>query len=668
MGGKKLIFLFTLIFLIGFMCVLSAEDEGAETQTQTPKIPELPNEFNPEFWNSYAWQQENALSQQMWIVSVWKDEYFGALEKSKIYNISIMSDNSSLENFTSAKTELQKARDELDSAKLNINNLRPGFDIFKAFQCIEELILVKLGFTSEDLESIPTCAELDVGDIDFYLGVFPNSYQSALSHSFNVLEHSINAVNSVYSKVNDEFVLLEYMGAGYENYNGAARQTYNKVVQIMDVVSYQNASDINPNLENISSHYSENCQNIIDIRDELNMEPPPPGPDFKFLNSLPVVVESLVGDNENNLILKGVALYNEVVEAKQIMNQEYGKLKNETKRVKVFAKSALDELTNEKVSKIKSIPTEYVIPTEETPEDSLYYSDEELTEKYTRLKSLKVSADSFYIKGKVLYPSETHYVAKGIERLIIANATYVEIEEDSIALKEEFIDLVNWMKERAETKLIACENSITSADPNSQLLAIPYRDDAQEEMEDAGETLGEKYEAYSEAYNLASDCVSAANGDWEDLILTKKRLLSNLKAALDAAEKDEIEDLETYWNWYYYHLNSDVSNADAIVLDKIIAIDKPREFKRLDVTVFNYLVLKDILGIDVMHCDNISYMHNAQEAISVVDKGKADLLFMLNPIKIEQLLKVASAFEKMPPKSTFFYPKILTGLTIHKFD
>ena len=70
----------------------------------------------------------------------------------------------------------------------------------------------------------------------------------------------------MYSKVNDEFVLLEYMGAGYENYNGAARQTYNKVVQIMDVVSYQNASDINPNLENISSHYSENCQNIIDIQ------------------------------------------------------------------------------------------------------------------------------------------------------------------------------------------------------------------------------------------------------------------------------------------------------------------------------------------------------------------------------------------------------------------
>jgi len=107
---------------------------------------------------------------------------------------------------------------------------------------------------------------------------------------------------------------------------------------------------------------------------------------------------------------------------------------------------------------------------------------------------------------------------------------------------------------------------------------------------------------------------------------------------------------------------------NSVVLDKIIAIDKPREFKRLDVTVFNYLVLKDILDIDVMHCDNISYMHNAQEAISVVDKGEADFLFMLNSIKIEQLLKVASAFEKMPPKSTFFYPKILTGLTIHKFD
>ena len=53
---------------------------------------------------------------------------------------------------------------------------------------------------------------------------------------------------------------------------------------------------------------------------------------------------------------------------------------------------------------------------------------------------------------------------------------------------------------------------------------------------------------------------------------------------------------------------------------------------------------------------------------SVSDNSHTPLLFLLNPTKVEQVLRMADSGEIMPHKSTFFYPKILTGLLIRKLD
>ena len=67
---------------------------------------------------------------------------------------------------------------------------------------------------------------------------------------------------------------------------------------------------------------------------------------------------------------------------------------------------------------------------------------------------------------------------------------------------------------------------------------------------------------------------------------------------------------------------------------------------------------------DVEAKRGIAYTASADEAIASLD-GKTDALFLMRPTPVEQVRAVADAGETMPPKSTFFYPKLLTGLVFN---
>jgi uncharacterized protein (DUF1015 family) len=95
--------------------------------------------------------------------------------------------------------------------------------------------------------------------------------------------------------------------------------------------------------------------------------------------------------------------------------------------------------------------------------------------------------------------------------------------------------------------------------------------------------------------------------------------------------------------------------------------------KSLDVVVLHKLILEGLLGIGEEQLageENIEYIKDigdaVDEAIAAVDSGRMQVLFFMNPTKVEQVRAVAAENEKMPQKSTFFYPKIFTGLTINK--
>ena len=101
---------------------------------------------------------------------------------------------------------------------------------------------------------------------------------------------------------------------------------------------------------------------------------------------------------------------------------------------------------------------------------------------------------------------------------------------------------------------------------------------------------------------------------------------------------------------------------------------KPRQ-RQLDVTILHQLLLEKILGLSeesIRNQENISYYRDPAEAFARVRPASgqptADFAFLLNPVRIEQMRDLALAGEVMPQKSTDFYPKLLSGLTIYALD
>ena len=103
------------------------------------------------------------------------------------------------------------------------------------------------------------------------------------------------------------------------------------------------------------------------------------------------------------------------------------------------------------------------------------------------------------------------------------------------------------------------------------------------------------------------------------------------------------------------------------ILDKLIS-DKSKEYRALDVAILNYLVLRNILKLDLDKLPDIKYSPDPLEFMDAVDADVLKIAFFLNPVKIEQIINVALGGSKMPPKSTYFYPKVLSGLVINKFE
>ncbi len=107
-------------------------------------------------------------------------------------------------------------------------------------------------------------------------------------------------------------------------------------------------------------------------------------------------------------------------------------------------------------------------------------------------------------------------------------------------------------------------------------------------------------------------------------------------------------------------------------MDSAVA-DMSRAYRSLDVSVLHKLILERLLGIaekqlaDGTHIEYVKDTDTAtDESIDKVDSGQKQIAFFMNPPKISQIRAVAEAGEKMPQKSTYFYPKMYTGLTINK--
>jgi uncharacterized protein (DUF1015 family) len=103
---------------------------------------------------------------------------------------------------------------------------------------------------------------------------------------------------------------------------------------------------------------------------------------------------------------------------------------------------------------------------------------------------------------------------------------------------------------------------------------------------------------------------------------------------------------------------------DQAIADRALA-GMPAPYRRLDTAVLEALLLKGPLGLtedDISHLNGLGYSRTDEEALALVESGEYDAAFFLRASPVEQVRDVAEAGVNMPPKSTFFYPKVLTGL------
>ena len=176
------------------------------------------------------------------------------------------------------------------------------------------------------------------------------------------------------------------------------------------------------------------------------------------------------------------------------------------------------------------------------------------------------------------------------------------------------------------------------------------------------------------------------------LIFPTHRLLTGLKddsakqeAIRDAVKRDfEIEEvsrdelepaaggsgvqlgyMDSFHKQPYRLTLKDQSIADAALEGK------PEPYRRLDTAVLEAIILKGALGMtedDISHLNGLAYSKSFDDAYDAVETGRADAGFFMRATPVEQVQEVAGAGESMPPKSTYFFPKVPTGLVFNLLE
>ena len=138
----------------------------------------------------------------------------------------------------------------------------------------------------------------------------------------------------------------------------------------------------------------------------------------------------------------------------------------------------------------------------------------------------------------------------------------------------------------------------------------------------------------------------------------------NLSGLMKTLEEDTLE--EHVFGFFGGNKFLLLKPKSAESLRALIKEEKTDEWKKLDVSVLHLAVLEGILSVPSKE-GNITYVKDPAEGEELV-KGKSHMAaFFLKPTRVEQMKAVAECGEMMPQKSTYFYPKLLTGLVISRF-
>ncbi|MDY0268684.1 DUF1015 domain-containing protein [Trichloromonas sp.] len=111
-----------------------------------------------------------------------------------------------------------------------------------------------------------------------------------------------------------------------------------------------------------------------------------------------------------------------------------------------------------------------------------------------------------------------------------------------------------------------------------------------------------------------------------------------------------------------------LSLRDEGVMDDFFDEKTPKVLRTLDISILHHLLFEGLLGIAPDDSERLRYIRGIDEALGMVVANNAQLAFLVNPTRMSEVRDVANAGGKMPQKSTYFYPKILSGMVINPIE
>lgn len=184
------------------------------------------------------------------------------------------------------------------------------------------------------------------------------------------------------------------------------------------------------------------------------------------------------------------------------------------------------------------------------------------------------------------------------------------------------------------------------------------------DMEDDGLVVFPTHRLVSGLSGFDSAALLAACGAWFEIAAQPDR--AGLEHVLEEQYREGKHTFGFFDGTAFYALTL----RDVSVMDEALP-GRSEAYRRLDVSILHSLVLGRVLGIDQENMaaqKNLAYTRSGEEAERAVLSGESQCCFFLNPTRVEEIGAVAAAGEKMPQKSTYFYPKLITGLVMNELD
>jgi uncharacterized protein (DUF1015 family) len=91
-------------------------------------------------------------------------------------------------------------------------------------------------------------------------------------------------------------------------------------------------------------------------------------------------------------------------------------------------------------------------------------------------------------------------------------------------------------------------------------------------------------------------------------------------------------------------------------------------YKRMDVSVVDHIILEELLGLSSGEETRIAYNYDRLDAVRCVTSVEYQLAFIIKPVRAQVIKAIADVGDRMPRKSTYFYPKLPSGLLVHRLN